>query len=134
MNLINEEKWDAYIKARPNAHILQTTTWGLFKQNHGWYPKYLLTDNAGAQVLFRRLPFGLSFGYIPKGPVGENWEKIIPEAISLCQQENAFVLFCSTTLEIGLVQTQESPVQCIDGCFYWYSNNWHYSNRFLFPR
>jgi len=93
MTLITEEKWDAYIKARPNAHILQTTTWGLFKQNHGWYPKYLLTDETGAQVLFRRLPFGLSFAYIPKGPVGENWEKIIPEAISLCQQEKAFVLY-----------------------------------------
>ena len=93
MTIINEEKWDAYIEARPNAHILQTTTWGLFKQNHGWYPKYLLTDGTGAQVLFRRLPFGLSLGYIPKGPVGKNWEKIVPEAISLCQQENAFVLY-----------------------------------------
>ncbi len=89
----NKKKWDAYIKARPNAHILQTSAWGLFKQNHGWYPKYLITGDAGAQVLFRRLPFGLSFGYIPKGPVGKNWEKIIPEAISLCRQENAFVLY-----------------------------------------
>jgi len=93
MTLINVEKWNEYIKAKPNAHILQTTAWGLFKQNHGWYPKYLLTDVAGAQILFRRLPFGLSFGYIPKGPIGKNWEKIIPEAISLCQQEIAFVLY-----------------------------------------
>ena len=93
MNLITKEKWDAYIKSRPNAHILQTTTWGILKQSHGWYPKYLLADDAGAQVLFRRLPFGLSFGYIPKGPIGKNWEKIIPEAISLCEQENAFVLY-----------------------------------------
>ena len=85
MILNNEEKWDAYLKARTNAHILQTSAWGLLKQNHGWYPKYLLTGETGAQVLFRRLPFGLSFGYIPKGPVGENWNDIISEAISLCQ-------------------------------------------------
>ena len=93
MTPVNIKKWDAYLESIPNAHILQTSAWGLFKQNHGWYPKYLVSDNAGAQVLFRRLPFGLSFGYIPKGPVGENWKTIIPEAISLCRQENAFVLY-----------------------------------------
>ena len=90
---VNIKKWNAYLESKPNAHILQTSAWGLFKQNHGWYPKYLFSDDAGAQVLFRRLPFGLSFGYIPKGPVGKYWEKIIPEAISLCRQENAFVLY-----------------------------------------
>ena len=90
---VNMNKWDAYLESKPNAHILQTSAWGLFKQNHGWYPKYLFSDDAGAQVLFRRLPFGLSFGYIPKGPVGNNWEKIIPETISLCRQENSFVLY-----------------------------------------
>jgi lipid II:glycine glycyltransferase (peptidoglycan interpeptide bridge formation enzyme) len=93
MTPVNIKKWEANLESRPNMHILQTSAWGLFKQNHGWYPKYLLTDDAGAQVLFRRLPFGLTFGYIPKGPVGKNWEKIITEAISLCQQENAFVLY-----------------------------------------
>ncbi len=93
MTPVNKEKWDAYLESRPNAHILQTSAWGLFKQNHGWYPKYLLAGDAGAQVLFRRLPFGLTFGYIPKGPVGKNWEKIILEAIALCQQESAFVLY-----------------------------------------
>lgn len=90
---VNIEKWDTYLKSKPNAHILQASAWGLFKQNYGWYPKYLLTDDVGAQVLFRKLAFGLTFGYIPKGPVGKNWEKIIPEAISLCQKENAFVLY-----------------------------------------
>jgi len=93
MTPVNIKKWEANLESRPNMHILQTSAWGLFKQNHGWYPKYLLTDDAGAQILFRRLPFGLTFGYIPKGPVGKNWEKIITEAISLCQQENAFVLY-----------------------------------------
>ena len=90
---VNIKKWDIYLKSKPNVHILQTSAWGLFKQNYGWYPKYLLTDDAGAQVLFRKLVFGFTFGYIPKGPVGKNWEKIIPEAISLCQKENAFVLY-----------------------------------------
>jgi lipid II:glycine glycyltransferase (peptidoglycan interpeptide bridge formation enzyme) len=98
MNPVNIKKWDAYLELRPNAHILQTSAWGLFKQNHGWDPKYLLNDDAGAQILFRRLPFGLSFGYIPKGPVGKNWNDIIFEAISLCQQENAFVLYIEPDL------------------------------------
>ena len=93
MNSVNIKKWDAYQELKPNAHILQTSAWGLFKQNHKWYPKYLLSNNAGAQILFRRLPLGLSFCYIPKGPVGTNWKKIILEAISLCKQENAFILY-----------------------------------------
>jgi len=93
MNSENKRKWDIYLESKPDAHILQTSAWGLFKQNHKWYPKYLLADNAGAQILFRRLPIGLSFGYIPKGPVGTKWKKIIHEAVSLCQQENAFILY-----------------------------------------
>ena len=47
MTPVNIKKWDAYLELRPNAHILQTSAWGLFKQNHGWYPKYLLTDEDG---------------------------------------------------------------------------------------
>lgn len=93
MNSVNKKKWDIYLESKPDAHILQTSAWGLFKKNHKWYPKYLLADNAGAQILFRRLPLGLSFGYIPKGPVGTNWKKIIHESVSLCQQENAFILY-----------------------------------------
>jgi len=93
MNSVNKEKWDTYLDLKPNAHILQTSAWGAFKQSHMWYPKYLLAGDAGAQILFRKLPLGLSFGYIPKGPVGKNWKKIILEAVSLCKQENAFVLY-----------------------------------------
>ncbi|MCD6577746.1 MAG: peptidoglycan bridge formation glycyltransferase FemA/FemB family protein [Anaerolineaceae bacterium] len=93
MTLVNRTKWDTYSELWPNMHVLQTSAWGLFKQKYGWYPKYLLSDGAGAQILFRKFPFGLTFGYIPKGPSGKNWRKIIPEAISLCQQENAFVLY-----------------------------------------
>ncbi len=93
MNSVNKKKWDIYLESKPDAHILQTSEWGLFKQNHKWYPKYILADNAGAQILFRRLPLGLSFGYIPKGPVGTNWKNIIHKAVSLCRRENAFILY-----------------------------------------
>ena len=89
MTLVNIKRWSTFLESRPKAHILQTPEWGSFKRNHGWHPKYLLVDNTGAQILFRKLPFGLTIGYIPKGPVGNSWEKIIPEAISLCQKEKA---------------------------------------------
>jgi len=93
MTSVNIRRWSAYLESKPNAHILQTPSWGLFKKSHGWYPKYFLTENTGAQILFRKLPLGLSIGYIPKGPVGDNWDRIIPEVTSLCRLENAFILY-----------------------------------------
>lgn len=93
MTLVDIKRWSTFLESSPKAHILQTPEWGSFKRNHGWYPKYLLVDNTGAQILFRKLPFGLTLGYIPKGPVGNSWEKIIPEAISLCRKEKAFIIY-----------------------------------------
>ena len=41
--------------------------WGELKNNFGWKPVRLLLNNeVGAQILFRRLPLGLTLGYIPK--------------------------------------------------------------------
>lgn len=66
---INE--WDEFLKSFPNAHLLQTSAWGMLKADFGWKPVWVVHDQAlGAQVLFRQLPFGYSLAYIPKGPVG----------------------------------------------------------------
>jgi lipid II:glycine glycyltransferase (peptidoglycan interpeptide bridge formation enzyme) len=93
MTIVSKEIWDEFLINYPDAHILQASAWGIFKENHGWYPKWIISDDTGAQVLFKKLPFGQSFAYIPKGPVGKNWEKIISEAISLSKRENAFILY-----------------------------------------
>lgn len=52
--------------------MLQSWTWGEFKQLHGWSPERILisgpSGTAMAQVLFRHKG-PLSLGYIPRGPV-----------------------------------------------------------------
>jgi lipid II:glycine glycyltransferase (peptidoglycan interpeptide bridge formation enzyme) len=51
----------------PNAHILQTGEWGELKSAFGWEPvRFILDDGPGVQILFRRLPLGLTLAYIPK--------------------------------------------------------------------
>jgi len=50
----------------PEAHFLQTAEWGELKSRFGWEPVRLITGQSGAQILFRRLPLGLTIAYIPK--------------------------------------------------------------------
>jgi peptidoglycan pentaglycine glycine transferase (the first glycine) len=79
---LNTSEWDAFISHRPHAHLLQTVPWGELKSSFGWEPVRVCVpiqahtgaspsggDAAGAQILFRRLPLGIRFAYIPKGPV-----------------------------------------------------------------
>jgi peptidoglycan pentaglycine glycine transferase (the first glycine) len=93
MTIVKTDVWDEFLLNFPDAHILQTSAWGLFKQNHGWYPKWIISGDAGAQILFKKLPFGQTFAYIPKGPVGNNWEMMISEVVEICRAENAFILY-----------------------------------------
>ena len=51
-------------------HLLQSPLWGQFKAEFGWEAEVFRSRDAWAQVLFRRLPLGLSIAYLPKGPVG----------------------------------------------------------------
>jgi lipid II:glycine glycyltransferase (peptidoglycan interpeptide bridge formation enzyme) len=65
--------WDDFVAAR-GGHILQSSAWGELKTRFGWraHRVALTRDHtiiAGAQILFRQLPLGLQFAYIPRGPV-----------------------------------------------------------------
>ena len=56
--------------AHPAGHLLQTTPWGRLKSEFGWAAEVVApTAAAGALVLYRRLPLGLSLAYVPRGPV-----------------------------------------------------------------
>jgi peptidoglycan pentaglycine glycine transferase (the first glycine) len=59
--------WNTFLTKHPNAHILQTGEWGELKSAFGWEPvRLVLDDGLGAQILFRRLPLGLTLAYLPK--------------------------------------------------------------------
>ncbi len=93
MALITEETWQAFMIAHPDAHILQTAEWGQFKGHYGWNAKYVVHGDTGAMVLFRRLPFKRALAYVPKGPVGPDWNALLPEIIDLARQEGAFLIY-----------------------------------------
>jgi peptidoglycan pentaglycine glycine transferase (the first glycine) len=70
---LNPSEWDAFLTHHSHAHLLQTVPWGELKSAFGWDVARVCValdaNSAGAQILFRRLPFGLRFAYVPKGPV-----------------------------------------------------------------
>lgn len=94
MSVISLTEWNQFLTAHPQAHLLQTGEWGELKSAFGWEAmRFLASDEgAGAQVLFRKLPLGLTIAYLPKGPVGRlpvrAWEQID----RLCRRRNAVLL------------------------------------------
>jgi peptidoglycan pentaglycine glycine transferase (the first glycine) len=89
---LNVTEWDSYLSSFPNAHILQSAAWGELKAASGWEVHRLQAGNSGAQILFRRLTYGIKFAYIPKGPVGEGWDDLWPEVDRVCRQAGAIFL------------------------------------------
>jgi lipid II:glycine glycyltransferase (peptidoglycan interpeptide bridge formation enzyme) len=85
-------EWEAFLAGHPHAHLLQSSAWGELKASFGWEVVRFREGEAGAQVLFRRLPFGRSIAYIPKGPVGPWVPALLPALDQLCRERKAFLL------------------------------------------
>lgn len=94
MTLLNHAEWEQFTAAHPGAHLLQTGAWGALKSGFGWSALRLQAGDCGAQVLFRRLPLGLTVAYLPKGPLGstEGWPALWLELDEVCRQQHA--VFC----------------------------------------
>jgi len=105
--------WDEFIQSLPAAHLLQTSAWGNLKQSFGWEARYVVgssggTGRLGAQVLFRRLPFGQRIAYSPKGPVGlltdpsddqAGWRDFLHSVDLVCRQMNTVFLILEMDLD-----------------------------------
>lgn len=72
---VNLTDWNRFLESHPNAHLLQMGEWGELKKDFGWKPvrivstsstHRILNNEVGCQILFRRLPLGLTLGYMPK--------------------------------------------------------------------
>lgn len=107
MPLLSASEWNAFLRDYPAAHLLQTTAWGELKSAFGWEVVRVALQGAGpasgAQILFRPLPFGLRFAYLPKGPLpgpdcvsgGEAlhpWVSLWPEVDRVCRDRRAVFL------------------------------------------
>jgi lipid II:glycine glycyltransferase (peptidoglycan interpeptide bridge formation enzyme) len=109
-------QWNEFIQTHPEAHILQTGAWGELKSAFGWKVERLLGETCGAQMLFRTLPAGFTIGYIPKGPVGCNWQELIPEIDQVSREYRAIFL---------KVEPDEWGESCRD--FDFAANGWKHS-------
>ncbi len=99
MAIVSAPEWDEFLNRAVDAHLLQTGAWGNFKAEFGWQPVRVLAGDTGAQVLFRKLPLGFTFAYIPKGPVGPDWASLWPEIDRVCRKKRAVLLKVEPDLE-----------------------------------
>lgn len=83
---ISPREWDNFLAQHPNHHILQTSPWGQLKAEFGWQVRYIVAGGCGAQLLIRQILPGIRFAYIPKGPVGSNWDELWSEIDAVCQR------------------------------------------------
>jgi len=89
---ISPIEWDAFLSQFSNPHILQTTPWGQLKADFGWQLVQVASGDCGAQILIKRIMSGFTFAYIPKGPIGENWDQLRPEIDSICRKRKCVFL------------------------------------------
>lgn len=76
MTEVNLSEWNQFIANHPNAHLLQMGEWGELKKDFGWKPVRIVSENIGAQILFRKLPLRFTIGYMPK-PVFSNQYSVV---------------------------------------------------------
>lgn len=94
---VNLADWNHFLGSHPDAHLLQMGEWGELKKDFGWKPVRIIHNNeVGCQILIRRLPLGLTLGYIPKPVFGEQFSVISnqfwKEVDSICKKNRAIFL------------------------------------------
>ncbi len=72
-----DDAWDSFLAGSPAGHILQTARWARLKSDFGWSAARVALRTipspdapllGGASILFRKLPWGQTVAYVPKGP------------------------------------------------------------------
>ena len=96
MPIVSLSDWNQFLSRHPNAHLLQTGEWGELKSAFGWKPVRLMNGEEGVQILFRRLPLGLTVGYIPKFSIRSDdftfSQELWHEVDSVCRKNRAIFL------------------------------------------
>jgi lipid II:glycine glycyltransferase (peptidoglycan interpeptide bridge formation enzyme) len=96
-----EAEWDDFVR-REHGHVLQSSAWAELKSRFGWSVLRIVLVRgdafaAGAQILFRKLPLGLVFAYVPRGPVanpqdGETLANLIDAVKDRARERGTFEL------------------------------------------
>jgi lipid II:glycine glycyltransferase (peptidoglycan interpeptide bridge formation enzyme) len=92
VNTLDNASWDELLQSYPEAHLLQTSSWAAFKEAFAWSAVRVKAEHCAAQILLRRLPLGLSIAYLPKGPLGTQWQELWLQVDALCRNHHAIFL------------------------------------------
>ena len=111
LSSISHKEWERITSKFNDVHILQTSDWGHFKSEFGWDIFRIAGENSGAQILFKKLPVGLTWAYLPKGPFGKNWEEIWPEIDNECKSRRAVFLKIEPDYWEGSLQHVEPAIK-----------------------
>ncbi len=89
-------EWKEFLQSHPDAHVLQTGEWGELKAAFGWDAVRILSGGMGVQILFRKLPLGLTVAYAPK-PVFSHQSSVVSqqfwaEVDAVCRKRRAVFL------------------------------------------
>jgi peptidoglycan pentaglycine glycine transferase (the first glycine) len=101
------EEWQTYLQSHPRAHLLQTDSWGKLKSSYGWSHERILSGPAGALVLYRKFPMGLTMGYVPKGPIGDWLPELLPALDQACRAQGAFALKLEPDDEVSTIAPED---------------------------
>jgi lipid II:glycine glycyltransferase (peptidoglycan interpeptide bridge formation enzyme) len=103
-----DDAWDAFLAASPQGHILQSARWARLKSDFGWSAQRVVLRAipspdapllGGASILFRKLPWGQTIAYVPKGPAVDWSDPAQPRAV-LTMARNAAVKGRAALLKI----------------------------------
>lgn len=96
MPIVSLSEWNQYLQSHPKAHLLQTGEWGELKSGFGWEPVRMISGEAGAQILLRKLPLGFTIGYVPKPVISDQLsvirEEFWDEIDSVCKRKRTIFL------------------------------------------
>ena len=121
-------EWNDFLSECPDAHLLQTGQWGELKSNFGWEPARIISQDGsitwGTQILFRQLPLGFTFAYLPKGPLVRDYaqgskyptpgQTFWNDVDRLCRKKRAVFLKIEPDEWAGPAEWQDGQVP--DGC------------------
>jgi peptidoglycan pentaglycine glycine transferase (the first glycine) len=66
MTEVTLTEWNQFLTKVPRRASLADGRVGRTEKDFGWKPVRVISGDAGAQILFRRLPLGFTIGYMPK--------------------------------------------------------------------
>lgn len=96
MPQVSFQRWQEFIAQQPNPHILQSAEWGELKRAFGWELARILSGGSGIQLLFRKLPLGLSVAYAAKPVFSDqpaaDLAPLWAEVDALCRKKHAVFL------------------------------------------